>query len=141
MGSSLTKRDKAIGHPQLMTKITGYAGILGPAGKWYPSKGYNAYADGKCYHFDRARLLEDYGNSVYTHEMTHNSDGAIYFEGYARREDQGMPRTLAIRRAQMNQLLRSILSSQDKDSKTRMHTYTLKGTCSDRPATSWPWYV
>ena len=63
--------------------------FFGPAGKWYPSKGYNAYATGSVTHFDRARLLEDYGNSVYTHEMTHNSDGAIYFEGYGRREGLG----------------------------------------------------
>ena len=42
--------------------------------EWYPSKGYNAYATGSVTHFDAAKLLEDYGNSVYTHEMTHNSD-------------------------------------------------------------------
>ncbi len=31
-----------------------------PAEEYYPSKGYNAYATGKCYPFDRARLLEDF---------------------------------------------------------------------------------
>ena len=35
----------------------------------------NAYATGSVTTFDAARLLEDYGNSVYTHEMTHTSDG------------------------------------------------------------------
>ena len=79
-------------------------------------KGYNAYATGSVTHFDAAKLLEDYGNSVYTHEMTHNSDGAIYFEGYGRREGLGAELYIAdscsLRQAQMNQLLRSILSSK-----------------------------
>ena len=111
----LTRMVKDIGL-QLMTKITGYAGILWTSWQGYPSKGYNAYATGSVTHFDAAKLLEDYGNSVYTHEMTHNSDGAIYFEGYGRREGLGANSMLGdscnLRRAQMNQLLRSILSSR-----------------------------
>jgi len=105
--------------------------FFGPAGKWYPSKGYNAYATGSVTHFDAAKLLEDYGNSVYTHEMTHNSDGAIYFEGYGRRE--GLGAELYARG-----LLQSSPSADEptitlntlfkvyKDSKTRMHTYNFK---------------
>ena len=102
-----------------------------PAGKWYPSKGYNAYATGSVTHFDRARLLEDYGNSVYTHEMTHNSDGAIYFEGYGRRE--GLGAELYARgllqsspSADEPTITLNTLFKVDKDSKTRMHTYNFK---------------
>ena len=105
--------------------------FFGPAGKWYPSKGYNAYATGSVTHFDRARLLEDYGNSVYTHEMTHNSDGAIYFEGYGRRE--GLVAELYARGLLQSSpspdeptITLNTLFKVDKDSKTRMHTYNFK---------------
>ena len=105
--------------------------FFGPAGKWYPSKGYNAYATGSVTHFDRARLLEDYGNSVYTHEMTHNSDGGIYFEGYGRRE--GLGAELYARgllqsspSADEPTITLNTLFKVDKDSKTRMHTYNFK---------------
>ena len=105
--------------------------FFGPAGKWYPSKGYNAYATGSVTHFDAAKLLEDYGNSVYTHEMTHNSDGAIYFEGYGRRE--GLDAELYARgllqsspSADEPTITLNTLFKVDKDSKTRMHTYNFK---------------
>ena len=105
--------------------------FFGPAGKWYPSKGYNAYATGSVTHFDAAKLLEDYGNSVYTHEMTHNSDGAIYFEGYGRRE--GLGSELYARgllqsspSADEPTITLNTLFKVDKDSKTRMHTYNFK---------------
>ena len=105
--------------------------FFGPAGKWYPSKGYNAYATGSVTHFDAAKLLEDYGNSVYTHEMTHNSDGAIYFEGYGRRE--GLGAELYARgllqsspSADEPTITLNTLFRVDKDSKTRMHTYNFK---------------
>ncbi len=105
--------------------------FFGPAGKWYPSKGYNAYATGSVTHFDATKLLEDYGNSVYTHEMTHNSDGAIYFEGYGRRE--GLGAELYARgllqsspSADEPTITLNTLFKVDKDSKTRMHTYNFK---------------
>ncbi|MDY4364970.1 SIALI-17 repeat-containing surface protein [Streptococcus sp. 21WXBC0044M1] len=105
--------------------------FFGPAGKWYPSKGYNAYATGSVTHFDAAKLLEDYGNSVYTHEMTHNSDGAIYFEGYGRRE--GLGAELYARgllqsspSADESTITLNTLFKVDKDSKTRLHTYNFK---------------
>ena len=105
--------------------------FFGPAGKWYPSKGYNAYATGSVTHFDNARLLEDYGNSVYTHEMTHNSDGAIYFEGFGRRE--GLGAELYARgllqstpSADEATITLNTLFKVDKDSKTRLHTYNFK---------------
>ena len=34
-------------------------------------------------------MLGASGTMVYTHEMTHNSDGSIYFEGHGRREGEG----------------------------------------------------
>ena len=105
--------------------------FFGPAGKWYPSKGYNAYATGSVTHFDAARLLEDYGNSVYTHEMTHNSDGGIYFEGNGRRE--GLGAELYARgllqstpSADEATITLNTLFKVDKDSKTRLHTYNFK---------------
>ena len=105
--------------------------FFGPAGKWYPSKSYNAYATGSVTHFDAARLLEDYGNSVYTHEMTHNSDGSIYFEGYGRREGLGAElyaRGLLQSTPSPNEptITLNTLFKTDKDSKTRMHTYNFK---------------
>ena len=105
--------------------------FFGPAGKWYPSKGYNAYATGSVTHFDAARLLEDYGNSVYTHEMTHNSDGSIYFEGNGRREGLGAElyaRGLLQSTPSPNEptITLNTLFKTDKDSKTRMHTYNFK---------------
>ena len=105
--------------------------FFGPAGKWYPSKGYNAYATGSVTHFDATKLLEDYGNSVYTHEMTHNSDGAIYFEGYGRREGLGAElyaRGLLQSSPSPDEptITLNTLFKVDKDSKTRMHTYNFK---------------
>ena len=131
-GFSLVDKDgKRYWAPANDKKSLAMQEFFGPAGKWYPSKGYNAYATGSVTHFDAARLLEDYGNSVYTHEMTHNSDGGIYFEGYGRRE--GLGAELYARG-----LLQSTLSADEatitlntlfkvnKDSKTRLHTYNFK---------------
>ena len=105
--------------------------FFGPAGKWYPSKGYNAYATGSVTHFDAAKLLEDYGNSVYTHEMTHNSDGGIYFEGNGRREGLGAElyaRGLLQSTPSTDEatITLNTLFKVDKDSKTRLHTYNFK---------------
>ncbi len=59
--------------------------FFGPTGKWYgESKGAGAYANGSEVHYVSDRLLDKYGTSVYTHEMVHNSDGHIYFEGKGR---------------------------------------------------------
>ena len=64
--------------------------FFGPTGKWYgESKGAGAYANGSEVHYVSDRLLDKYGTSVYTHEMVHNSDGHIYFEGKGRREGLG----------------------------------------------------
>ena len=64
--------------------------FFGPVGKWYeirPTDG--AYANGSAMHFVTDRLSDDLGPTVYSHEMVHNSDSNIYFEGHGRREGQG----------------------------------------------------
>ncbi|MDE8687108.1 SIALI-17 repeat-containing surface protein [Streptococcus gordonii] len=131
-GFSLVDKDgKRYWAPANDKKSLAMQEFFGPAGKWYPSKGYNAYATGSVTHFDAARLLEDYGNSVYTHEMTHNSDGGIYFEGYGRRE--GLGAELYARgllqstpSADEATITLNTLFKVNKDSKTRLHTYNFK---------------
>ena len=131
-GFSLVDKDgKRYWAPANDKKSLAMQEFFGPAGKWYPSKGYNAYASGSVTHFDAARLLEDYGNSVYTHEMTHNSDGGIYFEGYGRRE--GLGAELYARgllqstpSADEATITLNTLFKVNKDSKTRLHTYNFK---------------
>ncbi|KXC02878.1 ZmpA/ZmpB/ZmpC family metallo-endopeptidase [Streptococcus gordonii] len=131
-GFSLVDKDgKRYWAPANDKKSLAMQEFFGPAGKWYPSKGYNAYATGSVTHFDAARLLEDYGNSVYTHEMTHNSDGGIYFEGNGRRE--GLGAELYARgllqstpSADEATITLNTLFKVDKDSKTRLHTYNFK---------------
>ena len=131
-GFSLVDKDgKRYWAPANDKKSLAMQEFFGPVGKWYPSKGYNAYATGSVTHFDAARLLEDYGNSVYTHEMTHNSDGSIYFEGYGRREGLGAElyaRGLLQSTPSPNEptITLNTLFKTDKDSKTRMHTYNFK---------------
>ena len=131
-GFSLVDKDgKRYWAPANDKKSLAMQEFFGPAGKWYPSKGYNAYATGSVTHFDAARLLEDYGNSVYTHEMTHNSDGSIYFEGNGRREGLGAElyaRGLLQSTPSPNEptITLNTLFKTDKDSKTRMHTYNFK---------------
>ena len=131
-GFSLVDKDgKRYWAPANDKKSLAMQEFFGPAGKWYPSKGYNAYATGSVTHFDAARLLEDYGNSVYTHEMTHNSDGSIYFEGYGRREGLGAElyaRGLLQSTPSPSEptITLNTLFKTDKDSKTRMHTYNFK---------------
>ncbi|MBC6977654.1 YSIRK-type signal peptide-containing protein [Streptococcus cristatus] len=131
-GFSLVDKDgKRYWAPANDKKSLAMQEFFGPAGKWYPSKGYNAYATGSVTHFDAARLLEDYGNSVYTHEMTHNSDGSIYFEGYGRREGLGAElyaRGLLQSTPNPSEptITLNTLFKTEKDSKTRMHTYNFK---------------
>ncbi|MEZ7606307.1 SIALI-17 repeat-containing surface protein [Streptococcus sp. 27098_8_113] len=131
-GFSLVDKDgKRYWAPANDKKSLAMQEFFGPAGKWYPSKGYNAYATGSVTHFDAARLLEDYGNSVYTHEMTHNSDGSIYFEGNGRREGLGAElyaRGLLQSTPSPNEptITLNTLFKTDKDSKTRVHTYNFK---------------
>ena len=65
---------------------------------------------------------------VYTHEMTHNSDGSVYFEGHGRREGEG-PESFAtgmlesVTNVSEKGLVLNSFYQGDKDSTTRYHTY------------------
>ena len=103
--------------------------FFGPTGKWYgESKGAGAYANGSEVHYVSDRLLDQYGTSVYTHEMVHNSDGHIYFEGKGRREGLGAELyALGLLQSADNldkdAIVLNTLYKGDKDSLTRLHTY------------------
>lgn len=53
------------------------------------NNGSGAYTDGKSTFFVWDRVLDQYGSSVFTHEMVHNFDNSIYLGGYGRREGVG----------------------------------------------------
>ncbi|MFA9494091.1 ZmpA/ZmpB/ZmpC family metallo-endopeptidase [Streptococcus sp. E17BB] len=55
----------------------------------FGNNGAGAYATGSYTHFIILKMLEEEGASGHTHEMVHNSDGAIYLGGYGRRFGQG----------------------------------------------------
>ena len=103
--------------------------FFGPTGKWYgESKGAGAYANGSEVHYVSDRLLDQYGTSVYTHEMVHNSDGHIYFEGKGRREGLGAELyALGLLQSadslDKDAIVLNTLYKGDKDSSTRLHTY------------------
>ena len=66
------------------------AEFFGPSGLWYPEKaGLAAYATGNVTYFIQHRMLDQLGTATFTHEMVHNLDGDVYFEGNGRREGQG----------------------------------------------------
>ncbi|MFB8654663.1 ZmpA/ZmpB/ZmpC family metallo-endopeptidase, partial [Enterococcus hirae] len=62
--------------------------FFGAIGKWYNPNGTGAYANGNLVHFVVDAVVSDYGTSTLTHEMTHNFDGGIYFNGYGRRDGE-----------------------------------------------------
>ena len=103
--------------------------FFGPTGKWYgESKGAGAYANGSEVRYVSDRLLDKYGTSVYTHEMVHNSDGHIYFEGKGRREGLGAELyALGLLQSadslDKDAIVLNTLYKGDKDSPTRLHTY------------------
>ncbi|MCW6680385.1 LysM peptidoglycan-binding domain-containing protein [Aerococcaceae bacterium NML130460] len=63
--------------------------FFGPIGKWYRHNGAGAYAGGDYTHFVHDQVLSQYGNSVFTHEMTHNFDNSTFLGGYGRRQAAG----------------------------------------------------
>ncbi|HGF1450156.1 TPA: ZmpA/ZmpB/ZmpC family metallo-endopeptidase [Streptococcus suis] len=63
--------------------------FFGPVGKWYDFMGSGAYATGIFTHFEVDRILDQYGSSIFTHEMVHNFDGNIYLMGHGRRVGEG----------------------------------------------------
>ena len=103
--------------------------FFGPAGKWYSLRGgAGAFADGSEVYFVSDRLLDQYGTSVYTHEMTHNSDGGIYFEGYGRREGLGAELYAygllqSANKLEEEGVILNTAFKGEKDSLTRLHTY------------------
>lgn len=60
----------------------------GSLGSHYVGNGSGAYATGNLTRFVIDKMLENYGSSVHTHEMVHNSDASIYLGGYGRRFGQ-----------------------------------------------------
>ena len=74
---------------KLDKSVTGVYEFFAPIGKLYGANGVGAYATGSLVHFVVDGQLSNYGVAVATHEMTHNFDGAIYFNGYGRRENIG----------------------------------------------------
>ena len=67
--------------------------FFGPIGKWFHNNGVGAYAlvgvEDTLVHFIAGDVLDDYGQSIFTHEVTHVYDDSIYLGGYGKREGQG----------------------------------------------------
>ncbi|MTV85711.1 ZmpA/ZmpB/ZmpC family metallo-endopeptidase, partial [Streptococcus pneumoniae] len=87
-----------------------------------------AYANGSLTHCVLDRLLDAYGTSVYTHEMVHNSDSAIYFEGNGRREGLGaelyaLGLLQSVDSVNSHILALNTLYKAEKDDLNRLHTY------------------
>ena len=103
--------------------------FFGPVGKWYeirPTDG--AYANGSAMHFVTDRLLDDLGPTVYSHEMVHNSDSNIYFEGHGRREGQGaelfaLGLLESAESLSSHGLVLNTVYEGNKDDLNRMHAY------------------
>ena len=103
--------------------------FFGPAGKYHtPRPGAGAYATGVEAYFVSDRLLDQYGTSVYSHEMVHNSDGRVYFEGNERREGLGaelyaLGLLQSADSVDKDAIVLNTIFKGDKDSRTRLHTY------------------
>ena len=103
--------------------------FFGPAGKYHtPRKNAGAYATGVEAYFVSDRLLDQYGTSVYSHEMVHNSDGKVYFEGNERREGLGaelyaLGLLQSADSVDKDAIVLNTIFKGDKDSRTRLHTY------------------
>ena len=103
--------------------------FFGPVGKYHtPRPGAGAYATGVEAYFVIDRLLDQYGTSVYSHEMVHNSDSSIYFEGNGRREGQGaelyaLGLLQSADSVDKEAIVLNTIFKGDKDSRTRLHTY------------------
>ena len=103
--------------------------FFGPAGKYHTTRpGAGAYATGVEAYFVSDRLLDQYGTSVYSHEMVHNSDGRVYFEGNERREGLGaelyaLGLLQSADSVDKDAIVLNTIFKGDKDSRTRLHTY------------------
>lgn len=58
-------------------------------GEHYGNNGYGAYANGTLINFVAYDYLGEGGHSIWTHEMTHNHDGAVFLGGPGRRSGVG----------------------------------------------------
>ena len=58
-------------------------------GQYYGNNGVGAYANGTLINFVAYDYLGEGGHSVWTHEMTHNYDGAVFLGGPGRRSGVG----------------------------------------------------
>ncbi|HEM5933057.1 TPA: G5 domain-containing protein [Streptococcus suis] len=75
----------------LLADVDAIQDYYGPINKWYAEGGTKtAYANGKETFYVLYNMLDNYGTTLYTHEMVHNQDGSTYFKGYGRRMGQGM---------------------------------------------------
>ena len=103
--------------------------FFGPAGKYHtPRPNAGAYATGVEAYFVSDRLLDQYGTSVYSHEMVHNSDGRVYFEGNERREGLGaelyaLGLLQSADSVDKEAIVLNTVFKGNKDSRTRLHTY------------------
>ncbi|HEL1796943.1 TPA: G5 domain-containing protein [Streptococcus suis] len=75
----------------LLADVDAIQDYYGPINKWYAEGGtQTAYANGKETFYVLYNMLDNYGTTLYTHEMVHNQDGSTYLKGYGRRMGQGM---------------------------------------------------
>ncbi|HFI0452805.1 TPA: ZmpA/ZmpB/ZmpC family metallo-endopeptidase [Streptococcus suis] len=75
----------------LLADVDAIQDYYGPINKWYAEGATKtAYANGKETFYVIYNMLDNYGTTLYTHEMVHNQDGSIYLHGYGRRMGQGM---------------------------------------------------
>ncbi|HFI0469927.1 TPA: ZmpA/ZmpB/ZmpC family metallo-endopeptidase [Streptococcus suis] len=75
----------------LLADVDAIQDYYGPINKWYAEGATKtAYANGKETFYVIYNMLDNYGTTLYTHEMVHNQDGSTYLHGYGRRMGQGM---------------------------------------------------
>ncbi|HFI0578847.1 TPA: ZmpA/ZmpB/ZmpC family metallo-endopeptidase [Streptococcus suis] len=75
----------------LLADVDAIQDYYGPINKWYAEGATKtAYANGKETFYVIYNMLDNYGTTLYTHEMVHNQDGSTYLKGYGRRMGQGM---------------------------------------------------
>ncbi len=60
-----------------------------PIQRWYGPNNSGAYANGILVHFVNDSLLNPWGTGTFSHEMVHNNDGGVFFNGNGRRNDIG----------------------------------------------------
>ncbi len=64
--------------------------FFGPVGERFEPTGISAAATGNFVYFYAARIIDNYGTAIFTHEMVHHFDGSIYLDGFGRRAGTGV---------------------------------------------------